>query len=122
MNDGTTELGGNTLADLKHRIERRVTLIEDMDKLRKQLGEFKADDKSEGFDEKAIVDAVKMVRTDPEKRFATLTFDRMKATYRKAAGIPTDLEVAAREARDFADTKPEPKSKKRKGRRGGFDA
>jgi uncharacterized protein (UPF0335 family) len=108
------ELGGNAAADLKRRVDRRLEIYEEAEGLRKQLAEFKAEDKSDGFTEAAIADAVKLRRADPEKVLKALTLDAEKRVYRKAAGVETDLKAAAEAARRHAESLPEPKRQSRR--------
>jgi uncharacterized protein (UPF0335 family) len=105
------ELGGNAAADLKRRVDRRLDIYEEAEELKTQLAEFKAEDKSDGFTEAAIADAVKLRRADPEKVLKALTLDAEKKVYRKAAGVETDLGKAAEAARRHAESVPEPKRK-----------
>jgi len=112
----TVDLGGNSAADLKRRIDRRVEIADAADELRSKLADYKLDDKNEGYKEPAIADAVKLLRADPDKVLKALTLDAEKRVYRKAAGVETDLAKAAVLARAHAESMPEPKSKSRKPR------
>lgn len=106
-----SEMGGNASADLKRRVDRRVEIFDEADELREKLAEFRAEDKSDGFTEAAIADAVKLRRADPEKVLKALMLDAEKKVYRKAAGVETDLEAAAVAARRHAENVPEPKKR-----------
>lgn len=117
MKDDTPELGGNAAADLKRRVDRRVEIFDEADELRTKLAEYKAEDKSDGFTEAAIADAVKLRRADPEKVLKALMLDAEKRVYRKAAGVETDLKAAAEAARQHAESLPESKKKGGKGKR-----
>lgn len=124
MSSEDLTMGGNTEADLKHRIERRVEIAEQAAKLKKTLSDYKAEDKSEGYEEKPIADAVKMRLADPEKVLATLLFEEKKKVYRKAAGVAVTIPEAERLAAAAAASEPEPKSKRKgkgkgEGKRGG---
>lgn len=114
MSDDLPDIGGNASADLKHRVERRLEIFAEADELRKKLGEFKAEDKADGYTEAAIADAVKLRRADPEKVLKALTLEAEKKVYRAAAGVVTDLKTAAELARAHANGLPEPKRKGRK--------
>lgn len=115
MTDQTpAALGENSEAELKRRIERRVALIEEAAEIAAELKEFKAEDKSDGFTEAAIADAVKLRRADPEKVLRRLLLEGEIRTYRRAAGIPTEIADAQEAAAAAAVTVPEPKSKRRR--------
>ena len=114
MNDDTQELGGNAAADLKRRIDRRVRLLDEVAELQEELKGFKAEDKSDGYNEKAIANAVKMLRADAEKVLATLLLEAEIDVYRKAAGVPTDIETAQGLAHEAAESLPEPKERRRR--------
>lgn len=105
--------GGNSEAELKRRIDRRIDILDQVAELNEELKTFKSEDKSDGYNEKAISDAVKMRRADAEKVLATLLFEAEKEVYRRAAGVVTDIETAQKNAQAEAESTPEPKSKKR---------
>lgn len=112
MANDQTKLGDNAESDLKRRIERRLGILEQADELRAELATFKAEDKDDGFTEKAIADAVRMKRADPEKVLATLLYEAERDVYRKAAGLPVDIETAEKIAREHVKEVPEPKQKR----------
>lgn len=111
MDDGT-HTQSNSEVELQRRIKRRIDLAEQAAELAAELKQFKAEDKSDGFTEKAIADAVKLARADPEKVLATLLFEEERKLYRKAAGVPTDIETAETRVREHVTEVPEPKGKK----------
>lgn len=106
-------MGGNAAAVLKARIDRRVEIAEEAGELKAKLAEFKAEDKNDGYNEKAIADAVKMRLADPEKVLATLLFEEERKVYRKAAGVTVELDEAQRLAAAAAKSEPEPKSQRK---------
>lgn len=122
MKDETPELGGNAAAELKRRIDRRVRLLDEVAELQEELKGFKAEDKSDGFTEAAIANAVKMLRADAEKVLATLLLEAEIDVYRKAAGVPTDIETAQEAAVEAAESLPAPKERRRRGARDLEDA
>lgn len=73
MTTTTTTLGSNSEAELKRRIERRIEKLDEAAELAEEIKAMKAEDKADGFDEKAIMDSVKLRRADAEKLLATLT-------------------------------------------------
>jgi len=110
-----TQMGGNAEADLKRRIDRRVTLLDEVAELQGRLKEYKAEDKSDGFTEAAIADAVKLRRADAEKVLRRLLLEAEIDVYRKAAGLPVDIETAQEWAQQAAESVPEAKSRRRRG-------
>lgn len=107
-------MGGNTEAELKRRIERRIDLAEQASQMTVKLKDWIAEDKADGFDEAAIKDAVKLARAEPEKVLKTLTLEAMKTIYRKVAGVPTEIAAAAEIARKHAETIPDVEEKRKR--------
>lgn len=107
-------LGGNAEAELKRRIERRVKILDDVAELQEELKGFKSEDKADGFTEAAIANAVKMLRADAEKVLATLLLEAEIDVYRKAAGVPTEIEEAQKAAQGEAEAIPEPRQRRRR--------
>jgi len=114
MSDDRPALGGNAEAELKRRIERRIKLLDDVAELQEELKGFKSEDKSDGFTEKAISDAVKMRRADADKVLATLMLEAEIDVYRRVAGVPTEIEAAQEAAAAEAEAIPEPKERRRR--------
>lgn len=110
--------GNNSNAELKRRVDRRVELLDEMSELQEQLKDFKDEDKSDGFTERAIVDAVKLRRVNADRVLATLTLEAEKTVYRKAAGVATDIETAQKLAQSEAESVPEAKRNKKKKSKG----
>lgn len=108
------DMGGNAAMELKRRVDRRVEKLDEVAELLEEIKEFKAEDKSDGFTEAAIMDSVKLRRADADKVLATLTLEAEKGVYRRANGIPTDLEAASAAASAEAQAVPEPKAKRGK--------
>lgn len=99
-------------AELKRRIERRVAKLDEVAELAAEIKTMKDEDKADGYNEKAIADAVKLLRADPDKVLATLMFEAERDVYRRAAGVPVEIEAAQRAAQAAADTVPAPKKKR----------
>lgn len=116
-----SDAGNNSNVELKRRIDRRIELLDQVADINEEIKAFKAEDKADGFTEKAIADAVKLKRADAEKVLATLLYEAERDVYRKAAGVPTDIEAAEKIARQHVKEVPEPKSKKRRAGKGGKD-
>lgn len=90
--------GDNSDAMLKRFAERIAGLME-------QIGEIKDEVKTElqaakagGLDTKALNKIVKELGMDASERAKQLEFDWTVGAYRKAVGLPTDVEQATREA------------------------
>lgn len=112
-----SELGHNGAdAELKRRIDRRIEKLDAVAALAAEIKTMKAEDKDDGYNEKAIADAVKLRRADPDKVLATLMFEAERQVYRRVAGVPTEIEEAQRVAAIAADAVPKPK--KQRGERG----
>ncbi len=110
-----TEIGGNSKEVLRGRVRRRVEILEQMDELKEQLKDFKAEDKADGFTEKAIAQVVKEMRKGVDYQADQLQLELEVDTYRKANELPTTLADAQKLAHDAAeDVAPQ---KKRGGRR-----
>jgi len=113
MTENTPSLGGNAEAEVRRRVDRRVELLDEVSEMTEKLKGWKAEDKADGFNEKAIADAVKLRRADADKVLATLMYEAERDLYRKAAGLPIDIEAAQSRARDEAESLPEPKERRR---------
>lgn len=107
-------IGDNSNAELNRRIDRRIDILDQVAEMNEELKGFKAEDKSDGFDEKCITDAVKLKRADAEKVLATLLYEEKRKLYRKAAGVPTDIETAQGNVREHVSEVPEPRPKKKR--------
>ncbi|MEQ1694412.1 MAG: hypothetical protein ABL901_01095 [Hyphomicrobiaceae bacterium] len=108
------DIGSNAAAELKRRVDRRVEKLDVIAEHMDELKEMKAEDKSDGFTEAAIMDSVKLRRADADKVLATLTLEAEKDVYRRANGIPTDLDAASAAASAEAQSVPDPKAKRGK--------
>lgn len=107
-------MGGNTEAELKRRIERRIDLAEQAKLMTVKLKDWKAEDKNDGFDEDGISDAVKMRMAEPERVLKTLTKEATRTVYRKVAGVPVEIAAAAEIARQHAETIPDVEEKRKR--------
>jgi uncharacterized protein (UPF0335 family) len=112
---GATETGHNGAdAELKRRIDRRVSLLGDIAALQEDLKSLKAEDKSDGYDEKAIGAAVKSCLKGDEWHADQLAFEAVVDTYRRAAGLPVDMEAAQAAVRKTTAETPEPRERRRR--------
>lgn len=101
-------------AELERRVQRRVDVLNDMDELKEDLVDYKAEDKADGFTEKAIMQVVKERRKGPDYQVAQHTLEAEVDTYRKACGEPTNLQEAHDKAAKTVRETPEPKRASRK--------
>lgn len=111
----TSKMGDNSGAAFKARVDRRLEVFKEADELALTLADYKAEDKSDGFNEKVIAQVVKEHRADAEKRLKILTHEAEVDAARHATGLPTDLETAMRAAQSDAESVPEPKKERKKG-------
>jgi uncharacterized protein (UPF0335 family) len=86
----------NTNAELVRRAERRVTLLDEIAERQEELKQLKAEDKSDGFDEKALSKVVKELRRGADYQAAQLELELVLDAYRRAVGLPVTLEDAQR--------------------------
>lgn len=123
MSDETnTALGGNAAADLKRRVDRRVDLLERMAEHADEMKTYKAEDKADGFTERAISKVVKEKRSDADQILANLTLETEVRIYRETNDLPTTIEAAQKLAGLEAASLPDKAEKKKgKSKRGGFN-
>ena len=86
----------NTNAELVRRAERRVTLLDEIAERQEELKQLKAEDKADGFDEKALAKVVKELRRGADYQADQLELELVLDTYRRALGLPVTLEDAQR--------------------------
>lgn len=109
MSDESMTMGGNAREELKRRVDRRIAVIDKITELQDEIKTFKAEDKSDGYNEKTIARAVKELRWDAEKILAQLTLEAEMDVVRGVVGLPTDIETASRLAQEEAEAVPEPR-------------
>lgn len=95
MTDGKG--ASNTGAELRRRAERRVGLLDQIGELQEELKLAKAEDKADGFTEKALAQVVKELRRGAEYQADVLQLELELDTYRAAVGLPRTLEDAQRQ-------------------------
>lgn len=93
--------------ELKRRAERRVQLMNDIAELQEELKQLKAEDKADGYNEKALGNVIKSLRKDASWHAAQLELELELETYRKAVGLPTDIEEAQKRVREEATAVPD---------------
>jgi hypothetical protein len=106
-------LGSNAREVLKGRVDRRVTILDEIDALKVTLTEFKAEDKADGFTEKMVAQLIKEKRRGADFSVAQLTLELEVKTGREAVGLPATVEEAMKLASATAAEVPEAKSEKR---------
>lgn len=117
MTTDTTDapvMGGNAEADLKRRIDRRMTLLDEIGERQTKLKEYRVEDASEGFDDKALTKTVDLLRGDPKKVVATWTLTEIIKTYCRAAGVPADVKEAQEAAAAAAESIPDVEKKRQR--------
>lgn len=120
MSDDFT--GSNTDSVLRERAQRRVEKLDEIAGLQAELADFKAEDKADGFSEKALGQCIKELRKGIEYQCDQLTLELELHTYRRAVGLPVDLETAQKGVRAEIEDAPKPKRgqvKQGDGKRGG---
>lgn len=103
----TASLGSNSAAELKRRAERRIDVLDQIGELQEELKAFKAEDKADGYTEKAIAQAVKLKRAGAEALEGFLLLRAETDLYLEALGLPVDLEGAQALVRERAEALPE---------------
>lgn len=96
----TETLGNNAAARLKHIAERWVRLLDEIADLQEDLKQVKAEAKADGYDMKALAQTIKDFRKDEDGRAAQIELHAVTNTYRRALGLPTELDEAFTAARD----------------------
>lgn len=82
--------------ELKRRAERRIDVFRQIDDLKAELTGFKAEDKADGYNEKALVAAIKSLLKGPEWHADQLAFELEVGVYREAVGLTTDAAAASK--------------------------
>ena len=103
----------NTNADLVHRAERMSAQLDIIGEAQEEIKLIKAEAKNDGYNLKALGQIVKEMRRGPDYQEDQLTLELEVDTYRRAVGLPVDLEVAQKLAREAAaEDGLEPKTRK----------
>lgn len=97
----------NSEAELQRRARRRADILDQIAELQEEMKAFKAEDKADGFDEKALARCIAEERRGAKFQADQLAAEAVLDTYRRALGLPTDLEDAQRRAREEAGEVPE---------------
>jgi uncharacterized protein (UPF0335 family) len=94
-------------AELKRRADRRRALLDEIAERQEDLKQCKAEDKADGYSEKALAQCIKELRKGPEFQEAQLALELELDTYRKALGLPVTLDAAQEATRKEVETLPE---------------
>ncbi|MCK9911304.1 DUF2312 domain-containing protein, partial [Microbacteriaceae bacterium K1510] len=94
------EMGGNSKQVLRERVRRRVENLKQQDELKEEMKDFKAEDKADGFTEKAIAQVVKEMRKGVDFQSDQLQLELEVDTYRKANDLPVTLAEAQKLAHE----------------------
>lgn len=114
MSDEPEILGANQSADLNSRADQIIAVMDDIDDAKVRLADLKATAKADGYDLKALNQAVKEKRKGAGFQAQQLELEMVLGSYRKAVGNATDLEKAQERARREASQDPDEKKAKRK--------
>ena len=93
--------------ELKRRAERRVRILDEIAAAQEDLKQLKAEDKADGYNEKALAHVIKSLRKGADWYADQLQLELELDTYREAVGLPTDLETAQKLAREEAAAVPD---------------
>lgn len=93
--------------ELKRRADRRMTILDEIAERQENLKQCKAEDKADGYSEKALAQCLKELRKGPEFQEAQLSLELELDTYRKALGLPVTLDAAQKAAREDVETLPD---------------
>ncbi len=99
----------NHEAELKRRVDRRMEILDKIGEAQEELKTLKAEDKADGFNEKAMGQMVRELRRGPDYQADQITLEAELSTYRRAVGLPTSLDAAHAAVRAAAESVPEPK-------------
>mgnify|MGYP000916821357 CR=1 FL=1 len=93
--------------ELKRRADRRRQILDDIAERQEDLKQCKAEDKADGYSEKALAQCIKELRKGPEYQEKQLSLELELDTYRKALGLPVTVEAAQKAAREDIETLPD---------------
>src|SRR4030067_1043508 len=88
------------VSELERRAARRVNLLTQIGDLQDDLKTLKAEDKMDGFNEKALGQCVKELMNGSEYQAEQRQFGLELDSYRTAVGLPVTLETAQRNIRE----------------------
>jgi len=111
------DMGGNSKAVLRERVQRRVDVLEQIDELKQTLKDYKDEDKADGFTEKAIAQVIKEVRKGVDFQADQLQLELEVDTYRDANDLPRTLAEAQKRAHAAAEDVAPEKKRGRGGKR-----
>ena len=93
-------------AELKRRADRRVNILTQIADLQADLKQLKAEDKVDGYDEKAMGVIIRALLKGPDAHADQLAFELVVDTYRAGVGLTTTLEDAQAEVRNSVTSMP----------------
>lgn len=102
----TATMEKSAAKELKRRASRRATLLDEIKAKQDELKELRAEDKADGFNEKALAAVVKSLRNGVQWHADQLAFELEVDTYRNACGLTTDAESADQKAREAREKLP----------------
>lgn len=113
MGDEPEIIGANASADINDRVEKLISILDQLDELKLEEKTLKANAKAEGYDMKAFNQVLKEKRKGAAYQTAQLELETVLEAYRNAVKLPTDLAKAQELARDEARADPDEKPKKK---------
>jgi len=107
-------LGGNATQALESYGRRLSDALDALADAQEAVKDIKAEAKSDGFDAALLSRVLRELRLGPEYIADQLAKEAERDTYRRALGVPTDLDAAMTGVRTAVETLPTPR--RRKGR------
>jgi uncharacterized protein (UPF0335 family) len=116
VDDLEPPLGHNAAVDLERRVDRRFTLAAEIEEAQQQLKDFKAEDKADGYDEKAIAQIIREKKKGAKYQAAQLQLELVLTTYRKGVKLPHTLTEAQKRVAEESAEAPDPEAKNKRAR------
>jgi uncharacterized protein (UPF0335 family) len=113
------DMGGNRGQDLNNRLDQYEATLDKIEKFKAEAKLIEEAAKQEGYDMKAFKQVEKLKRKGFAFIARQLTFETLRNTYLKAAGLPATVEDAMKKADEEAKLEPETKTEKKEKRRRG---
>ena len=103
------ELGSNTAnEELRRRARALTDKLDEIAELQEEVKQIRSEAKADGYDMKALNQVVKEMRRGADYQSAQLELELVLDTYRKAVGLPTNLEDAQKAVAAEAELIPAP--------------
>lgn len=102
----TDELTSQAEKELRDRAQAICDKLNEIADLQEEVKQLKGEAKALGYDMKAFGQIVRELRRGADYRAAQLELELVVDTYRKAVGLPVNLEAAQEAAREEAEQLP----------------